>query len=35
MIVELAERGQTGSEIARSLSDKGLCRRNGKTWPAE
>ena len=32
MIFQLAERGLTGSEIARRLGHKGLCRRNGKPW---
>jgi len=31
-IFELAQRGETPSEIARILSAEGLSRRNGKTW---
>ena len=32
MIFELTERGETPSGIARTLSDKGLERRNRKPW---
>jgi hypothetical protein len=31
-IFKLAERGETGSEIARALAKQGRARRNGKRW---